>query len=410
MSHDFIKQHDILAPLSGGHVLQVAESNGASIVTDDGKNYIDLSEICVLLGQGNQRFMQMITDALNHDIGKSSNYKNQLFKLLMETTKGDFEKILLTSSGGEAVECAVRLAHRRTGRSEVVSFWNSVHGRTYLSSSLSGLPVRKTGYGPLAPGIVHAPYPYCYRCPFEKSPDSCKFFCLEFLKQKIVAESSQDIAAVLIEPMQGTGIIMPPEGFMQALREWTSSSGIELILDEIQSGLGRLGQMYQYQEEGIIPEMLLLGKGLGNGLHISALLVRNQVPQENLGAMAGGSGDAPLSCAAACAVLEELSVGSLLANVNQIGAYLREELDKLANRHHCIGDVRGRGTAFGIELVCDRATKRPNLKLLRQVLADLRQQGFLLGAWQSTLTLRPPFSLSLEQAERFIDCLDNILS
>lgn len=410
MSYDFIKQHDILAPLLADRLLKITKSDGAQITTEDGKSFIDLSEICVLLGQKNHNYIEAIKTALDQDIGKSAYFKNHLYKYLLETTEGDFTKFFLTSSGGEAAESAVKLACKRTGRKEIVSFWNSVHGRTYLAASLSGLPVRKTGYGPIAPSIVHSPYPYCYRCPFDKTPDKCKFRCLEFLEQKIEAESSQDIAAVLIEPMQGTGIIMPPDGYLEALREWTSQRGIELILDEIQSALGRLGEMYQYQQIGVTPDMLLLGKGLGNGMHISALLVRNEIPMENIGVLAGGSGDAPLSCAAACAVFEELCSGSLLTNVNQVGTYLRESLDKLTVKHTSIGDVRGRGAAFGIELVSDRVTKDPNYKLLKRTLTELRQHGFLVGTWQSTIILRPPLSLRMDQAEKFIHCLGTILS
>lgn len=409
MNHDLVRHYDALAPLAGSPPLRIAEAHGAAIKTEDGKTYIDLNEICVLLGQGNQRFARAIMEALEYDIGKSTVHKDRLYQHLVETTNDDFARILLTSSGSEAVEYAVRLARKRTGRCEIVAFWNSVHGRTFLASSLSGLPARKTGYGPLAPGILHTPYPYCYRCPHDRTPDTCGFRCLEFLGQKVEAESSQDIAAVLIEPMQGAGIIIPPHGYLQALRRWTAEHGIELIFDEIQSALGRLGQIYQYQEAEIVPDMLLLGKGLGNGLHIAALLMKGQVPSENLRYMAGGSGDLPLGCAAACSVFEELADGKLLASVNAVGAYLRQALESLCSKYSCIGDVRGQGVAFAVEFVTDRASKQHDFGLSGHVAAELRRQGFLVGTWQSSIVLRPPLSLTLGQAEAFVHSLEAIL-
>ena len=399
LKRDSVLQYDVLAPLASSPPLRIVEAHGAALKAEDGRTYVDMNEICVLLGQGNRRFMSAMRETLEHDIGKSTARKERLYQHIMETTEGKFSNIFLASSGSEAVEYAVRLARKRTGRYEVVSFWNSVHGRTFLASSLSGLPVRKTGYGPLAPGIVHTPYPYCYRCPFDQTPDICRFRCLEFLRQKVEAESSQDIAAVLIEPMQAAGIIIPPDGYLEALRRWTDEEGIELIFDEIQSALGRLGQMYQYQEIGIIPDMLVLGKGLGNGLHIAALLIKGEVPLENLCYMAGGSGDMPLGCAAACAVYEELGAGQLLESANTVGAYLRQSLDSLCAKYPCIGDVRGRGLAFAVEFVKDRASKEHDFRLLEHVAAELRSQGFLVGTWQSSITMRPPLSLTLAQAK-----------
>ena len=164
---------------------------------------------------------------------------------------------------------------------------------------MSGLPKRKEHYGPIAPGIVFNPYPNCQHCPFEKKQESCGYFCLDFLQQKIRYESAQDIAAVIIEPYQGADIAYPPQGYLKRLRQWTQVNGILLIFDEIQAGLGRSGSLYCYQKEGVEPDMLLLGKGLGNGLHISALLTK-QIPQEEyLHAVTGGAGDDCIACAAA---------------------------------------------------------------------------------------------------------------
>lgn len=406
---NIIEQYDLLASVRSQPSLTVVEAQGAGFKDDTGKEYVNLNEINRQLGYSNLHFTNVIKDCLESAAPeKTSVYKNNLYHHIVESTNNDFQRILLTSSGSEAVEWAIRVARKRTGRYDIVSFWNSIHGRTYLASSVSGNPVRKTGYGPLAPGVVFAPYPYCYRCPFDETPERCNLRCLEFLKQKITNESSQEVAAVIVEPFQGAGIIFPPDGYLKALRTWTSQSGIELILDEVQSGLGRLGHMYEYQRLGIVPDALLLGKGMGNGLHISAMLLKD-TPEADPRIMTGGSGDVPLSCAGACAVFEELKKKVLLENVNQVGAYWNESLTELAGKYPCIGNVRGRGAAFAIELITDQETKKENNRLREKVVRQLQDHGFLPGSWRSSIVLRPPLSITLEQAERFVWRLEQIL-
>lgn len=407
---NIIEQYDILASGRSPQPCRVVEANGAGFKDETGKEYVNLNEINRQLGYANLHFTETIKDCLDSAAPeKTSQYKSSLYHHLVETTDDDFQKILLTSSGSEAVEWALRVSRKRTERYEVVSFWNSIHGRTYLASSVSGNPVRKTGYGPLAPGIVFAPYPYCYRCPFNETPDQCNFRCLDFLKRKIKNESSQGVATVIVEPFQGAGIIFPPDGYLQALRAWTCRNGIELIFDEVQSGLGRLGHMYEYQRLGVMPDILLLGKGLGNGLHISAMLLKD-VPKADPRIMSGGSGDLPLSCAGACAVFDELRQTDILDNVNQVGAYWHEALTKLARKFPCIGDVRGRGVAFAIELIADQETKKENNRLREKVVDQLQNHGFLPGQWHSSLVLRPPLSITQKQAEDFVHCLERILA
>ncbi len=410
MNRNIIDQHDILASARSQQPYKVVEAQGAGFKDETGKEYVNLNEINRQLGYANLHFTETIKDCLDDAAPeKTLYYKNGLYHHIMETTDRAFQKVLLTSSGSESVEWALRVARKRTECHEIVSFWNSIHGRTYLASSVSGNPVRKTGYGPLAPGIVFSPYPYCYRCPFDAMPDQCNFRCLEFLKQKIKNESSQGVAAAIVEPVQGAGMIFPPDGYLQALRAWTGENGIELIFDEVQSALGRLGHMYEYQRIGVMPDILLLGKGMGNGLHISAMLLKD-VPAADPRIMTGGSGDLPLSCAGACAVFDELRMTDVLERVNQVGAYWREALTKLARKFPCIGDVRGRGVAFAIELISDQESKKENNRLREKIVDQLQNHGFLPGQWNSSIVLRPPLSITQKQAEDFVYCLEQILA
>ena len=181
-------KYDLLEPVSRLKQHDFVKGEGACLIDQQGERYLDLDEMCVFLGQGNQHFIDTVTQAL-HGItnGRSSlvPYKQRLVNYLMESTGHVFQAVHFTASGSETTEWAVRLAQKITGRTEVVSFWNSIHGRTWLSASMSGLPKRKTHYGPIAPGIIFSPYPNCQHCPMQKKYDDCDFFCLHFLQEKI---------------------------------------------------------------------------------------------------------------------------------------------------------------------------------------------------------------------------------
>lgn len=376
---------------------------GAWLFDREGNRYLDLNEMCVFLGQGNQHFIDRVTQALNGVTnGRSSlvRYKEQLTDYLMESTGHIFKAVHYTASGSETTEWAVRLAQKITGRTEVVSFWNSIHGRTFLSASMSGLPKRKEYYGPIAPGIVFNPYPHCQHCPFDKRPESCGYFCLDFLQQKIRYESAQDIAAVIIEPYQGADIAYPPQGYLQRLRRWTQENGILLIFDEIQTGLGRSGSLYCYQKEGVEPDMLLLGKGLGNGLHISALLTK-QIPQEKyLHAVTGGAGDDCIACAAACAVMEEVTQPQTLQRVRDCSELLQAELGML-QRQGKLRHVRVYGSTAAVEFTSPQ--------IGRQIRQQMQEKRFLFGGGDNSIVIKPPLSLTVEQTRLFLDALGESL-
>ncbi|MCL2565049.1 MAG: aminotransferase class III-fold pyridoxal phosphate-dependent enzyme [Defluviitaleaceae bacterium] len=283
--------------------------------------------------------------------GNDLKYKQQLLSYMMETTNHAFDRVHLTTSGSEAVEWAVKPVQKMTDRSEVVSFWNSIHGRTHYSASMSGLPKRKAGYPPLSPGIIFSPYPDCIRCSFNCSnKDNCNFYCLEFLDRKLEYESANDLAAVIIEPYQAEGNTFPPEEYLKALKDWTHKKGAKLIFDETQSGMGRNGVMYHYLSPSlnVTPDIMLLGKALDNGLHIAAFLIKGELELKDINAMTGGAGDSVLSCAAACAVYKELLEVGLL---EQTGDYFKSGLLNLKEKHNSIVQVRGTGLALAIDFM-----------------------------------------------------------
>ena len=394
-------KYDILKPVTDTFNLDIVDANGIELYTADGKTYYDLNEISTVLGQKNQHFAKRMSERFagltTMKSGKSAD-KKKFYQYLSDTTDHRFQYLHLTSSGSEASEWAVRMALKMTGRNEVLSFWNSIHGRTYLSASMSGMERRKQGYAPSASGTLYGTYPDCAHCPFEKNCEDCNFFCLKFLDQKMKYESSHEIGAVIVEAFQGSGIVVPPKGWLKALENWAHERGALFILDEIQSGMGRTGEMYAFLEEGLDPDMLLLGKALGNGIHVGAVLTKQVPDSYYLMALAGGAGDTELTYTAGCAVFEELLENGLLEHIKETSEYLNDKLTQLANSNPGKISVCSKGLAAYIKIHDE--------KLFNYTVKQLKENGFLIGAVNQKIVLRPPYSITREQ----IDMLLQILS
>lgn len=397
-----MKKHDLLSPLLPSEQLTFVHAQGAEYIDEQGRTYVDLNEMCQVLGQGNEAYIHAMTEALSGvTTGKVgfSPAKAKLYAHFMEATRGDFKGIHLTTSGSEAVEWAYRLAKRMTGRTEIVSFWNSIHGRTYLSASMSGLPRRKTGYGPLAPGVVLVPYPRCHGCPHREICGQENYPCLEYAKQQYRYGSAQDAAAVIVEPYQGACIDIAPKGYMETLYRWAKEQGMLFIMDEMQAGMGRSGDMFNYQRYDFVPDMLLVGKGLGNGMHISALLTRQLPDAESLPAVSGGVGDETLSCASACQVFEQLGDG-LQEHIRRMSDVMRAGLEPL-KACEAVMDVRSIGLAAAIEFRRSEDCSR--------VHAMLREKGFFTGHVANCITCKPPYVITGEQIEKFTGAIRNCI-
>ncbi|MBQ3080218.1 MAG: aspartate aminotransferase family protein [Clostridia bacterium] len=385
--------------------IPAVSGEGIRFYDADGNVYYDLNEISTVLGQKNERFTKRLTDQLNHLVGgkiADSPEKRKFYRYLSDTTGNRYQYVHLTSSGSEASEWAVRMALKMTGRNEVLAFWNSIHGRTYLSASMSGMARRKQGYAPSAPGVLYGVYPDCAHCPFEKSCENGEFFCLKFLEKKMKYESSQEIGAVIAEAYQGAGIIVPPKGWLKALQDWAHRQGALFILDEIQSGMGRTGKMYCFEEEGLDPDMLLLGKALGNGYHIGAALLK-QVPDAFYQpAMMGGAGDTELAYAAGCAVFEELLEEGLLKHIAIAGEHLEKRLIQLKTQYAPIKAIVCKGLAASIEL--------QNRELFEFVHKKLRENRMIAGTGENNkIVLRPPYVITKDEIDEVMNVLEEIL-
>ena len=386
--------------------VDAVDGKGIELIDEKGTIYFDLNEISTVLGQKNEHFNKRISEKLNNGLvgGKVSNSpeKEKFYQYLSDTTGNRFQYVHLTSSGSEASEWAVRMALKMTGRNEVLAFWNSIHGRTYLSASMSGMPRRKQGYAPAASGVVYGVYPDCTHCPFDKDCNNCNFFCLKFLDEKIKYESSQEIGAVIVETYQGAGIIVPPKGWLKALQDWAHAHGAIFILDEIQSGMGRTGKMYCFEEEGLEPDMLLLGKALGNGIHIGAALLKNIPDDFYIPALIGGAGDTELTYAAGCAVFEELLENGLLEHISEVSIYLEHRLSELKQKCSAVKNICCKGLAASIEVI--------DQEVYETVMPKLKENGLLVGpAANNKIVLRPPYVITKEQIDHMISIFEEIL-
>lgn len=385
----------MIEQITKAHTVPAVQGNGIKFYDAAGNVYYDLNEISNVLGQKNEHFTKRMTEKLNNLVGgkvSDSPEKVKFFQYLSDTTWNRYQYIHLTSSGSEASEWAVRMALKMTGRNEVLTFWNSIHGRTYLSASMSGMPRRKQGYAPAASGVLYGVYPDCAHCPFEKNCENCNFFCLKFLEQKMKYESSQEIGAVIVEAYQGAGIIVPPKGWLKALQDWAHKQGALFIFDEIQSGMGRTGKMYCFEEEGLDPDILLLGKALGNGFHVGAALFK-QVPDTFYhSALIGGAGDTELAYAAGCAVFEELLDHGLLEHISNVSEYLEVKLNELKVQCPKIRNICCKGLAASIEFYdqdfCDYANKK------------MKENGLIAGiAENQKIILRPPYVITKDDID-----------
>jgi 4-aminobutyrate aminotransferase len=318
------------------------------------------------------------------------------------------------NSGTEANEAAIKLARHHSGRFHLIAFLGSFHGRTLGSLALTASKVvQRTGFGPMMPGVFHAPYATCYRCPVGRTPDSCQAECLGFLEDQILVHlvSPDDVAAVVVEPIQGEGgYIVPPAQFHQRLRALTDKHGMLLIVDEVQSGMGRTGKMFACEHFGVDADIVTIAKGIASGLPLGIMSARSDVMTWTPGTHASTFGGNPVSCAAALTTIRLLKDG-LVKNAEEVGRHFLDRLRGLMDRYPLIGDVRGRGLMVGVELVRNRQTKeRATTERDRLVVEMFRRGVLVLGAGPNALRFSPPLVITKSEIDIVVDVFDQVLA
>src|SRR6478672_5121758 len=316
------------------------------------------------------------------------------------------------NSGTEATEAALKLSRYHTKRPGIVAFLGSFHGRSLGSLALtSSKSVQRRGFGPLMSGVYHAPYPDTYR--FNGSADACAEASLSFIRDQILIHltSPDEVAAIVVEPIQGEGgYIVPPKAFLQGLRELTRQHGILLVLDEVQSGMGRTGKMFAAEHFDVKGDVVNIAKGIASGLPLGITCARADVMSWPPGAHASTFGGNPVSCAAALVTIKLLRE-QFVQNAATVGEHLMNGLRALQDKHPIIGDVRGRGLMIGVELVRDRKTKERAADERNALVQAMFRRGVLiLGAGRNSVRFAPPLVLTKALADAALRMFDESLA
>ena len=321
------------------------------------------------------------------------------------------------NSGTEAIETALKLAMHATGREKFIAFFNSFHGRTLGSLSLTSSRVaQRRGFKRQALDVVHAPYPNSFRDPFtgrQSDAATVSRMCLDWIEQRLFKTTTppDEVAGIVVEVVQGEGGYVPaPQEFLQGLRRICDEHGIMLIVDEVQSGMGRTGRMFASDYYDLKPDILAIAKGLGSGMPIGACVARAELMDWKPGAHASTFGGNPVAIAAALKTIELLE-RELIKNSAEVGAYLHDGLRRLMQKHDCIGDVRGLGMMIGVEFVTDRASMLPAPEIRDRVERACYERGLIiLGAGSSTIRWSPPLILTRENADVAIEIFDEAIA
>ena len=402
--------------------LVVARGEGVMVEDVDGNRFLDfMAGIAVSsTGYSHPRVVAAVQQAAArflHICGSDFYYESMvlLCERLARLAPGSSKKrVFLTNSGAEAVEAAIKLARYATRRSAIIAFRGSFHGRTTGAVTLTSSKARQhAGFGALLADVHHVPFAYRYRCQFCAGEPQCSRGCIDVIEKELFTRQLDpgDVAAIFVEPIQGEGgYIVPPPGYLSALRQLCDRHGILLVADEVQSGVGRTGKMFACEFDGVEPDILLTAKGLGSGMPIGAMISREAITTWQSGSHGSTFGGNPVCCAAALATLD-LVEGGLMANAAAMGERLMAGAYRLMEKHPCIGDVRGRGLMVGVEFVKNRETREPAPELVHDLVQRAFTQGLLLlGAGKSTLRLAPPLVVDGEDVATALDMIDGCLA
>jgi len=397
--------------------LVAARGEGAMVEDVDGNRFLDFNAgiAVVATGHCHPRVVEAIQQQaarLIHMSGTDFYYEEMvaLAEKLSEIAPGEApRRISFGNSGTEAIEGAIKLARYATRRDKIIAFFGSFHGRTLGALSLTARKVvQREGFGPLLPGVAHAPYPYCYRCPFGKEPESCAVECVKFIENTLLKTiaPAEETAAIVVEPVQGEGgYIVPPRKFFEELERVARRNGILLIFDEVQSGMGRTGKMWAAEHFDAVPDIFAVAKGIASGLPLGATVARADLMTWPPGAHASTFGGNPVSCAAALTTIALLQE-ELVENAARMGAYLMDRMREWPRHFPVVGEVRGLGLMIGVELVRDQNTREKAPQLRDRVVQRAFERGLLvLGAGENTIRLSPPLVVNRDQCDFALEIL-----
>jgi 4-aminobutyrate aminotransferase-like enzyme len=398
--------------------LAMARGSGCTLWDEDGNEYIDfIAGIAVgSVGHCHPHYVEALKrQAERLTFGSfTTETRARFLELMAGVTPPGLSRIQLFSGGAEAVEAGLRLAKAATGRQEVVGFWGGFHGKTGGVLGLLGSDF-KHHLGPFLPGQYSTPYADCYRCPLRLRYPECGIACAEYVRDVIRHQTAGEIAAIIVEPVQGTaGNIVPPDGFLRAIQSVARDHGALLFADEMITGFGRTGSMWGTDHEGVVPDIMTVGKGVGGGFPLSGVVstetLTRSKPWANPSASSSSYGGNPLASAAGLAALEIILKEDLAGNAERVGAIMLTELRRLHEKYRTVGEVRGRGLLLGLELVEDRRTRKPLEKeITRDLYQECLRRGLVAMTYSPTIRINPPLVISEETARAGLAILDEAL-
>ncbi len=398
--------------------IPVTRAEGVYFFDADGKRYLDFASQLVNTNVGHQH--PTVVKAIQEQAGRltfaapgmATEPRGLLGKKLAEITPGDLKKTFFTLGGAEANENAIKIARFFTGRSKILARYRSYHGATYGAIALTG-DYRRLPVEPAMPGVVHFLDPYCYRCPFGWTRETCHRECIQHVEEVIQHEGPDQIAAIILEGVTGTnGLIIPPDDYWPRIREICDKYGILLISDEVMSGWGRTGQWFAVDNWSVVPDIITTAKGITSGyVPLGAVIVREKIARffddKMLYAGLTYNGHA-LACAAALGTIQAYEEDQIFANVKKVGAHLGERLEDLKAKHASVGDARYIGMFSALELVKNRQTKEPmDLTPLKSFLVG---NGVYVFNFKNILFVVPPLVITAEQLDEGLDLIDEGLA
>ena len=415
-----------LMPIWKNLNVPIKRASGCTVEDFDGNEYLDVfSGISVTnAGHTNDAVLEAASDQLQEFVhGCTYLHPNEpaadLAERIAQITPGDLQKTFFCNSGTEAVEGAIKLARKHTGSKEVLALEMSFHGRTLGSLALTGNKAYKAEMAPTMNDVAHVAPPYAYRCQLcNGGPCSCA--CAEDLQQVVDTHTAGDIAAVVVEPVMGEGgIVVPPADWLERVQQLTHDNDALLIVDEVQTGYGRTGELFATEHFDVVPDILAQAKGIANGLPLGAFTASAEVADSfEAGDHLSTFGGNPVACAAALATIEELEDG-IVANAREQGKWLSTQLAELEADHEVVGETRGVGLMQGVELV-DHSEKgpksvgaMPDATLAKHVGQYLRDEGIIMGVggiYKNVLRFQPPLTISREQLQRTVETLEDAIA
>ena len=389
----------------------------------DGNVFLDFSSgvLVVNAGHSHPRLVEAMraqADQVVNTYDFVNEWRPRLAQRLVEITPPNLDKAVILTTGAETTEAAIKLARRFTGKYEIVAFHGAFHGRTYGAMSIGGKRASSStkGFGPFLPGVVFAPFPYCYRCPFGQTPDNCRLHGTDYLDWLVETETEDNIAGVIVETYQGAaGSIMAPDGWFPKLEAWCKKKGALLIIDEVQASFGRTGKLFGFEHYGITPNILCLGKGISSTLPVSAILAESRIfdvlPAGSMGSTHGGNA---MGARVAVENIEVILEERLSENAAAVGDAMLGRLQELERRFECVGEVRGLGLVFGIEVVKSKAGREPDAELTKRIIDAASKRGLLLiapiGFYGNVLRLAPPLVITEQEALLGVELLGQAIA